>query len=72
MAGVTEYIIYRDNEEVATVRETFYLDTVEPGKTFAYNIVGLKADKSMGTRSITEYGKTYATSRKLSIKRQEK
>ncbi|MBI89260.1 MAG: hypothetical protein CMG60_04160 [Candidatus Marinimicrobia bacterium] len=57
VAGVTEYIIYRDNEEVATVRETFYLDTVEPGKTFAYNIVGLKADKSMGTRSITEYGK---------------
>ena len=53
-----EFIIYRDNEEIATVSETSYLDPVKSGKTFAYNVVALKNDASKGVRSITEYGKT--------------
>ena len=57
LSGSTEYIVYRDNKEVGTVRETFYLDAVGPGQTFAYNVVAVKSDKSMGGRSITEYGK---------------
>ncbi len=53
-----EYIIYRDNNEIATVRETFYLDSLGPGQTYAYNIIAVKNDKSTGVRSITEYGKS--------------
>ena len=52
-----EYIIYRDNNEIGTVKETFFLDEVAPGQTFAYNVVTVKNDQTMGTRSITEYGK---------------
>ena len=52
-----EYIVYRDNDEVARVKEKYFLDSVEPGKTFSYNIVALKNDNSKGVRSITEYGK---------------
>ena len=55
LSGSTEYIVYRDNKEVGTVRETFYLDAVGPGQTFAYNVVAVKSDKSMGGRSITEF-----------------
>ncbi len=57
ISGAKEYLVYRDNNEVATVSETFYLDEVEPGKTYAYNVVAVKNDQTMGTRSITEYGK---------------
>ena len=57
VSGAKEYLVYRDNNEVATVSETFYLDEVEPGKTYAYNVVAVKNDQTMGTRSITEYGK---------------
>ena len=55
--GSSEYIVYRDNDEIGTVRETFYLDAVEPGQSFSYTVVAVKSDKSMGGRSITEYGK---------------
>ena len=53
-----EYVIYRDNNEIATVRETFYLDSLGPGQTYAYNIIAVKNDQSTGVRSITEYGKS--------------
>jgi len=56
--GATEFIIYRDNNEVGRASETFYLDAVDPGQTFAYNVIAVNSDQSMGTRSITEYGKT--------------
>ena len=59
--GAVEYIIYRDNNEISTVRETFYLDSVEPGITYAYNIIAVKNDQTMGTRSITEYSKALMT-----------
>ncbi|MFL2983422.1 MAG: caspase family protein [Candidatus Neomarinimicrobiota bacterium] len=55
--NASEYIVYRDNNEIGTVTETFYLDEVEPGKTYAYNITAVKTDKTLGKRSITEYGK---------------
>ena len=55
---VKEFIIYRDNKEISTVSKTSFLDPVEPGKTYAYNIVTLKNDGSTGNRSITEYGKS--------------
>ena len=58
ISGAAEYIVYRDNKDVATVGETFYLDEVEPGQSYAYNVVAIKTDKSMGGRSITEYGKS--------------
>ena len=58
ISGAAEYIVYRDNKDVATVSETFYLDEVEPGQSYAYNVVAIKTDKSMGGRSITEYGKS--------------
>ena len=57
ISGSTEYIVYRDNKDIGTVRETFYLDVVDPGQSYAYNVVAVKTDKSMGGRSITEYGK---------------
>ena len=56
--GSVEFVIYRDNNEVKRVTETVYLDLVEPGKTFAYNVVAVNSDQSTGTRSITEYGKS--------------
>ncbi|MFL3014450.1 MAG: SpaA isopeptide-forming pilin-related protein, partial [Candidatus Neomarinimicrobiota bacterium] len=55
--GSSEYIVYRNNDEIGTVRETFYLDAVEPGQSFSYTVVAVKSDKSIGGRSITEYGK---------------
>ena len=61
ISGAAEYIVYRDNKDVATVGETFYLDEVEPGQSYAYNVVAIKTDKSMGGRSITEYGKSLMT-----------
>ena len=33
------------------------MDVVDPGQSYAYNVVAVKTDKSMGGRSITEYGK---------------
>ena len=30
ISGAAEYLVYRDNKEVATTSETFYLDEVEP------------------------------------------
>ena len=57
VAQAADYIVYRDNNEISTVRETFYLDEVGPGQTFAYNVIAVKNDQTMGTRSITEYGK---------------
>ena len=57
ISGSLEYIVYRDNKDIGTVRETFYLDVVDPGQSYAYNVVAVKTDKSMGGRSITEYGK---------------
>ena len=56
--GAVEFVIYRDNNEVGRTSETFYLDAVDPGQTFAYNVTAVKSDQSLGTRSITEYGKT--------------
>jgi hypothetical protein len=56
--GAKEFIVYRDNKEIATVTETSFLDPVEPSKTFAYGVTVLKNDGTKGTRSITEYGKT--------------
>ena len=56
--SAVEFIIYRDNNEVGRASETFYLDAVDPGQTFAYNVIAVNSDQSMGTRSITEYGKT--------------
>ena len=55
--GASNYIIYRDNQEITTVSGTAYLDEISPGQTFAYNVIVVKTDQSMGTRSITEYGK---------------
>ena len=55
--GASDYIIYRDNQEITTVSGTSYLDEINPGQTFAYNVIVVKTDQSMGTRSITEYGK---------------
>ena len=57
VAQAADYIVYRDNNEIGTVRETFYLDEVGPGQTFSYNVIAVKNDQTMGTRSITEYGK---------------
>ena len=56
--NAVEFIIYRDNNEVGRTSETFYLDAVDPGQTFAYNVTAVNSDQSLGTRSITEYGKT--------------
>ena len=58
VSGAANYIIYRDNKEITTTNQTSYLDKVEPGKTYGYNVIVIKNDQSMGTRSITEYGKT--------------
>ena len=57
IGGASNYIIYRDNQEITTVSGTSYLDEINPGQTFAYNVIVVKTDQSMGTRSITEYGK---------------
>jgi len=56
--GAVEYIIYRNNDEIGRVTETNFLDKVEPGKTFSYNITAVKSDGASGTRSITEFGKS--------------
>jgi len=55
--SAVEFIIYRDNNEVGRASETFYLDAVDPGQTFAYNVTAVNSDQSLGMRSITEYGK---------------
>ncbi len=57
VTDASEYIVYRDNNEIGTVNETFFLDEVAPGKTYSYNVTVVKTDKSLGQRSITEYGK---------------
>ena len=67
-----EYIIYRDNDEVARVKEKYFLDAVAPGKTFSYNIVALKNDNSKGVRSITEYGKSLMLSPKNIVTKTQK
>ncbi len=58
ISGASNYIIYRDNQEITTVTGSSYFDEVSAGQTFAYNVVVVKTDQSMGTRSITEYGKS--------------
>ena len=58
ISDAANYIIYRDNKEITTTNQTSYIDKVEPGKTFGYNVIVIKNDQSMSTRSITEYGKT--------------
>ena len=55
--GAVGFIVYRDNNEVGQVNETIYEDKVEPGQTYAYNVVPLNSDQSKGSRSITEFGK---------------
>ena len=57
ISGAANYIIYRDNKEITTTNQTSYLDEVDPGETYGYNVIVIKNDQSMGTRSITEYGK---------------
>ena len=58
ISDAANYIIYRDNKEITTTNQTSYIDKVEPGKTYGYNVIVIKNDQSMSARSITEYGKT--------------
>ena len=58
ISGAVNYIVYRDNKEITTTNQTSYVDEVDPAKTYGYNVIVIKSDQSMGTRSITEYGKT--------------
>ena len=41
--GASNYIIYRDNQEITTVSGTAYLDEISPGQTFAYNVIVVKS-----------------------------
>lgn len=56
--GAVEYVVYRNTDEVGRVTETKFIDKIEPGKSYSYNVVAIKSDGSHGTRSLTEYGKS--------------
>jgi len=55
--GSIRFIIFRDNYEIGDVTETIFVDKIQPGTTYSYNVLPVKNDESRGTRSVTEYGK---------------
>ena len=42
ISGAANYIIYRDNKEITTTNQTSYLDEIEPGETYGYNVIVIK------------------------------
>ena len=57
VTGGVEYVVFKDNQELTTVKKPTYKDKVVAGKSFAYNVTAIDKSGEKSTRSLTEYGK---------------
>ena len=57
VTGAAEYVIFKDNQELITIKKPTYKDKVGGGKSYAYNVTAIDNSGEKGTRSLTEYGK---------------
>ena len=57
VTGGVEYVVFKDNQELTTVKKPTYKDKVVAGKSYAYNVTAIDKSSEKSTRSLTEYGK---------------
>ena len=57
IGNASEYIIFRNNNELKKISKPTYKDKVDGGKSYAYNITSVDNNGEKGTRSLTEHGK---------------
>ena len=57
VGNASEYIIFRNNNQLKKISKPIYKDKIEGGKSYAYNITSVDNNGEKGTRSLTEYGK---------------
>ena len=57
IGNASEYIIFRNNNQLKKISKPTYKDKVDGGKSYAYNITSVDNNGEKGTRSLTEHGK---------------